>query len=71
MFCYFKVKTINIYQQTLPFADKMMISYIKKDYDGDTYFPNFSEDEWAIEKKEDHNEFELIIYIRKQKQSKI
>lgn len=46
-------------------ADKMYISYIKHDYDGDTYFPEFDETEWAIEKKEDHKEFEFVVYERK------
>lgn len=55
----------TIYKETIPIADKMFLSYIKKDYDGDTYFPEFNEDDWAIEKKEDHEEFEFVIYKRK------
>ena len=55
----------TIYEQTLPLADRVVISYIKKDYDGDTYFPNFSENGWNIEKREDHDEFELVVYTRK------
>ena len=55
----------TIYQEMLPFADKMYLSYIKKDYDGDAYFPEFNEDNWTIEKRENHDEFELVIYTRK------
>ena len=64
----FIVGGATIYEQTLPFADRLVISYIKKDYEGDTYFPNFNEDDWNIKKREDRNEFELILYKRKQKQ---
>ncbi|MFC1769217.1 dihydrofolate reductase [Nanoarchaeota archaeon] len=54
-----------IYNETLPLADRMYLSYIKKDYDGDTFFPEFSEDDWEVEKREDHEEFEFVVYKRK------
>ena len=57
----------TIYEQTITIADKMYISYVKNDYDGEVYFPQFDEDEWETEKREDHQEFELVIYTRKQK----
>lgn len=52
----------KIYEQSFQYADKMYISYIKKEYDGDTYFPEFNEDEWDIESKEDYGEFEFVVY---------
>jgi dihydrofolate reductase len=54
----------QIFKEALPIADKMYLSFIKKDYDGDTYFPEFDKSEWTIEKREDHEEFEFIIYTR-------
>ena len=54
-----------VYRQFLPLADKMIISYIKKFYPGDTYFPDFDVNEWEIEKKEEHSEFDIVYYKRK------
>ena len=55
----------SIYEQTLPLADKMYLSLVKKDYEGDTYFPNFNKDEWIIEDRKDFTEFEMVTYVRK------
>lgn len=55
----------TIYEQTLPFIDKMFISYVKNDCEGDAYFPEFSESDWNVEKKEEHEEFELVIYKKR------
>ncbi|MDA1197036.1 MAG: dihydrofolate reductase [Nanoarchaeota archaeon] len=54
-----------VYRQFLPLVDKLIISYIKKFYDGDTYFPDFDVNEWEIEKKEEHEEFDVVWYRRK------
>jgi len=55
----------SIYRQTLPLADALYLSIIKKDYAGDTYFPDFDEREWTIGSIEDHPEFEFRIYTRR------
>ena len=55
----------RIYEQLLPFADKMIISYIKKGYEGDRFFPEFEESDWIIENREDYPEFEVVFYKRK------
>ena len=55
----------SIYAQTIPLADTMYLSYIKGQYSGDAYFPEFSEQEWAVEKREDHPRFEFVVYRRK------
>lgn len=36
----------KMYKEMLPYADKMYITEIEKDYDGDTVFPEFSKAEW-------------------------
>ena len=56
----------EIYRQTLPLADKLYLSYVKKNYPGDDYFPEFNENEWEVTKKEDHSEFTFVAYKRKQ-----
>ncbi len=55
----------TIYKQFLPVVDKLYMSWIKEDYEGDTYFPEFNLDEWEPEHKEDFDDFEFIIYKRK------
>jgi len=55
----------SIYAQTIPLADTMYLSFIKGDFTGDTKFPEFDEDEWEVEKREDHADFEFVVYKRK------
>ncbi len=54
----------QIYNAFMPLANKMILSIIKKDYDGDTFFPNFSEDDWIIESRDNRKDFEIISYRR-------
>lgn len=54
----------EIYRQALPLADKLYLSYIKKDYDGDTCFPEFDEREWEVVREEDHPDFVFVEYRR-------
>lgn len=58
----------SIYQQTLSFADRMYISYIKKKCKGDTYFPKFNKEEWNVEIQQDFQNFKLIVYERKKRE---
>ena len=54
----------GIYRQTLPLADEMYLSFIKGDYSGDAYFPEFDESRWRVAQREDHPAFEFVIYRR-------
>lgn len=42
----------NIFQQILPHADRMYMTYIDEAFPGDTYFPAFGENEWEVTKRE-------------------
>ena len=53
----------TIYRQALPFADKIVLSVIHKDYDGDTFFPIFEDDFKIIEIK-NYDEFDVYYYKR-------
>lgn len=53
-----------IYKLYLPLADKMYLSYIKENFKGDTYFPVFDISDWEIEKRENQQNFEFVIYNR-------
>ncbi|AIF43619.1 dihydrofolate reductase [Virgibacillus sp. SK37] len=41
----------NIFKQALPFADRMYITWIDEEFEGDTYFPTFSDEEWNLTSK--------------------
>jgi dihydrofolate reductase len=42
----------NIFEQVLPYADRMYITWIYEAFKGDTYYPDFSEVEWKLTVKE-------------------
>ena len=45
----------KLYQQILPIADRLYITQIEGEFDGDTYFPSYNEAEWfqiSIESRE-------------------
>ncbi|MEM3154467.1 MAG: dihydrofolate reductase [Candidatus Woesearchaeota archaeon] len=54
-----------VYEQTIPIADKMYLSYVKGDYQGDALFPEFDDSKWKIDHKEKFPEFELVVYVKK------
>jgi dihydrofolate reductase len=44
----------EIYKQTLPLCERLYLTVIERDYDGDTFFPEFDWDEWNIASQERH-----------------
>ena len=57
----------SLYEQTVPLADAMYLSYIKGDYAGDAYFPAFDERAWEVERREDHPRWEFVVYRRRRR----
>ena len=62
----------EIYRQTLPLADRMYLTWIDAEADGDTYFPPIDSEEWEIVFSERHEQgltfphpFEFMNYKRK------
>jgi dihydrofolate reductase len=55
------------YAQFINDVDLMYISYIKKDYDGDVFFPPIDWSQWIEKERTDYPEFELVIYQRLEK----
>lgn len=57
----------EIYKQTLDKADQLIITEIKKEYEGDTFFPEYRNDigmKWKEVWREDHPEFSFVTYDR-------
>jgi len=52
----------SVYKLFLPYVDRMYISWIKKDYEGDCYFPELNLDKFKIISKEDFEEFEFVVH---------
>lgn len=63
----------TIYKQFMPFANRLYITRVFKDFDADTFFPEISLAEWTLESEEHiaadpQNDFEYAfeIYTRKE-----
>ncbi len=54
----------SIYNQFLPLADKIYLTKIKKEHDGDTFFPEFEKDFKEIS-REKQDELDFVVYKRK------
>lgn len=54
----------SIYKQTLDEADRMIITRIHEEYDGDTFFPKWKTDNWKEVKTDEREDFSFIEYVR-------
>ncbi|QHX36834.1 dihydrofolate reductase [Spiroplasma sp. BIUS-1] len=54
----------QIYQTALKYADKLVISIIKENYEGDTYAPTIDESAFKIVEKSDFKDFTICYYER-------
>lgn len=54
----------EIYKQFLVYADVIELTQIKKEFDGDTFFPRFEEN-FDEQKRIQHEAFDFITYIKK------
>jgi len=52
----------SIYKQFMPYSNKLYITRIDADIEGDTYFTDIDEDEWTIMFKERHEKDEKNQY---------
>ena len=43
----------EIYEQFLPRADRMYLTVVYHDFDGDAFFPGFASGEWLLEQRDD------------------
>jgi len=59
----FVIGGAEIYNLALPLSNKMYITNIDIDVDGDTYFPSFDENEWRLKDSVTHQADEINPYI--------
>lgn len=59
----------EIYRQMIPMADKMIITEVHENYEGDTFFPEYRPDigkTWLETSREDHNGYSFVEYERRE-----
>lgn len=61
-----------LFEEMLPYADRMYLTYIDASFEGDTYFPQYDESDWTLVsekkgKKDDKNPYDYYFrtYDRK------
>ncbi len=52
----------EIYRRFLPLADRVYLTRVDADIDGDTFFPDLEEGEWTVESREPHDADERHAY---------
>ncbi len=55
----------GIYDLFQPVIDRMVLSRIPGEYDGDTYFPDWDADDWTLVDRTPYDSFTLEEWIRK------
>jgi len=62
----------SVYRQFMPFADRLMVTHIHREFTADTYFPPIDQEEWYVSEEEDHIardpdgiSFTYITYLRR------
>ena len=68
----------TLYEQILPRVDRMYITEVAMEPEGDTFFPDYDRSEWVEVEREDHqadekNEaaFSFVVYDRKKRDSEL
>lgn len=56
----------ELFTQALSCVDKMYLSELKNNYEGDVYFPEWDRQNWKVEKREEYADFTFVVYARKE-----
>ena len=56
----------SVYEQFLPRVDRLLVTEIAEQYEGDTYFPAFDEDAWVEVAREERAELAFVTYERRE-----
>ena len=55
----------EVYAQALPLADVLHVSWIRRDYQGNTRFPIFTGRDWRVVRVDDRGGFRHVVYRRR------
>lgn len=50
----------QIYEQSMPFLDRLYLTIVKQSIEGDAFFPEINQDNWTEINREDHPDFSFI-----------
>jgi len=45
----------NLYQQMLPLADKLYVTWVRHTFEGDVFFPEINTDDWVLTHQTEHS----------------
>lgn len=69
---HFVIGGATIYKLLLPYVNKMYITHIKQEFEGDVYFPKIDTEHWniidreqGIKNEENPYDYEYITYVKK------
>lgn len=65
----FVIGGASVFALAIDLVDEMHISYIKGDYAGDKFFPQFDPADWEVVRKKEFKDFEYVVYSRKRKKA--
>jgi dihydrofolate reductase len=54
----------GIYELFQPVVDRLVLSRVPGEYEGDTYFPEWDTDDWRLVERTPHDEFTLEEWVR-------
>jgi dihydrofolate reductase len=61
----------SVYEQAMPYADKIYLTDVHADIDGDTYFPEINPEQWQETSREVHHadernayDYDFVVYER-------
>lgn len=55
----------NIYSGGMNYADKLYLSFVKKNYNGDTFFPEIDRTKWSLTEERDYSDFTFKVFSKK------
>ena len=55
----------GVFEAFLPHFDRMVLTRVPGEYDGDAYFPEWSDDEWELESEEPFEDFSIQEWRRR------
>lgn len=61
----FMIGGSKVYEQSLSLAQRMYLSYVQGNYEGDAFFPKFNSADWLVEECKDYPGFKWVNYKRK------
>jgi dihydrofolate reductase len=54
----------QIYEQAMSFADRIYLTVVHQDYEGDTFFPKYKKKDWKETARDDRGDFSFITLDR-------